>query len=144
VLLGSGPASSASAIFATGRNVHTDTDSDVHPDHSEPIDDDDNHDHHHENDYDEAEGQVTGADMKDIRHGLGEALGRRLSLEDMAKLVGLKSPDGRGRLTYREWEEGNGPSGPVAVLLSLYIDGIEYDDTGFMRQLIRRRLDGES
>jgi hypothetical protein len=93
---------------------------------------------------------VTRSEMKSIRHGLSEAIGRRLSLADMAKLCGLKDPGGSGRLTYREWEEGNGPSGPVAVLLSLYLAGLNYDDScehvedpaTFMLNDIRRRLYG--
>jgi hypothetical protein len=64
---------------------------------------------------------MTGAEMKDIRHGLSEAIGRRLSLADMAKLCGLKDPGGNGRKIHREWEEGEGPSGPVAVFLSLLV-----------------------
>jgi hypothetical protein len=46
----------------------------------------------------------------------------------MAKLCGLKDPGGNGRKVYRGWEEGGGPSGPVAVLLSLYAAGIGSDD----------------
>ncbi len=84
---------------------------------------------------------MTGAEMKDIRHGLSEAIGRRLSLADMAKLCGLKDPEGNGRDTYRKWEDGDGPSGPVAMLLSLYAAGIDVDVWVTMTQEIRLRLD---
>lgn len=88
---------------------------------------------------------MTGAEMKDIRHGLSEAVGRRLSLADMAKLVGLKDPDGNGRETYRKWEDGDGPSGPVAVLLSLLFEGVGSTTLSdevehFFKYHIRQRL----
>jgi transcriptional regulator with XRE-family HTH domain len=83
--------------------------------------------------------------MKEIRHALGDAIGRRLSLADMAKLVGLKDPEGNGRDTYRKWEEGHGPSGPVATLLLLYAAGINHDEVpGFFIAYIEARLDGEA
>ncbi len=63
-------------------------------------------------------GEMTGSDMKDIRHALGEAIGRRLSLADMAKLCGLNNTEA-DRQTYRLWENGDGPPGPIAALLSL-------------------------
>jgi hypothetical protein len=88
---------------------------------------------------------MTGAEMKHIRHGLSEAIGRRLSLADMAKLCGLKDPEGNGRQTWRKWEEGEGPSGPVAVLLSIYAYAIDNFDMPSelvnMRAEILRRLD---
>ena len=81
--------------------------------------------------------------MKDIRHGLSEALGRRLSLADMAKLCGLKDPEGNGRKTYKKWEDGDGPSGPVAVVLSLYKAGVNPRGTAgvFMIDYILDHLD---
>jgi hypothetical protein len=90
---------------------------------------------------------MTGSDMKNIRHGLSEAIGRRLSLTDMAKLCGLKDPGGNGRETYRKWEDSEGPSGPVAVLLSLYLTGVNsewHDFDGSMREAIFKRLEGEA
>jgi hypothetical protein len=60
--------------------------------------------------------------MKAIRHGLSEAIGRRLSLADMARLVGLAPLN--GAWTYRKWEEGDGPSGPVALLLKIYASAV--------------------
>jgi hypothetical protein len=86
---------------------------------------------------------MTGAEMKDIRHGLSEAIGRRLSMADMAKLCGLDDPDGKGRLKYREWEEGDGHTGPVAVLLSLYKAGVNPRGTAgvFMIDYILDHLD---
>jgi hypothetical protein len=98
---------------------------------------------------------MTGPEMKDIRFAIGEAIGRRLSLSDMAKLVGLKDyglkPNGKhgnGQETYRRWEEGDGPSGPVAVLLELMARGVMgydryHDGEYFMREEIRRRLDDD-
>jgi hypothetical protein len=83
---------------------------------------------------------MTGDQMKAIRHALGEAIGWRLSLADMAKLCGLKDPEGNGRETYRKWEEGEGPSGPVAMLLELYVDLPCVE----MLDIIRERLEGES
>jgi hypothetical protein len=93
---------------------------------------------------------VTGPEMKSIRHGLSEAIGRRLSLADMARLCGMKDPGGNGRKVYRGWEEGGGPSGPVAVLLSLYAAGIGSDDDRsrytfkFLLDIIGERLKGEA
>ena len=82
--------------------------------------------------------------MKAIRHELSEAIGRRLSLADMAKLCGLKDPEGNGRETYRKWEEGDGPSGPVAALLSLYDDDRLWGFKSFMSEIISERLKGEA
>jgi hypothetical protein len=86
---------------------------------------------------------MTGPEMKSIRHGLSEAIGRRLSLADMAKLCGLKDPGGNGRDTYRKWEDGEGPSGPVAILLSLYAEALpsDFGSVDHMLETIRRRLD---
>ena len=84
---------------------------------------------------------MTGAEMKAIRHGLSEAIGRRLSLADMAKLCGLAPKNGAD--TMRKWEEGDGPSGPVAALLSLYASALDsdWDAVSFMLKTIRERLD---
>ncbi len=59
----------------------------------------------------------TGPELKQLRADLGEAVGKRLSMADMAKVVGLAPANGAD--TWRKWEDGAGPSGPVAVLLSL-------------------------
>ena len=56
---------------------------------------------------------MTGAELKQLRKDLGEAIGRELSAADMAKLCGL--PAG-GADTIRRWEV-TGPSGPVAERL---------------------------
>src|SRR5882724_584184 len=89
----------------------------------------------------EGETDMTGAEMKAIRHGLSEAIGRRLSLADMAKLCGLAPKNGAD--TMRKWEEGDGPSGPVAALLSLYASALDsdWDAVSFMLKTIRERLD---
>ena len=63
---------------------------------------------------------MTGPELKQLRHDLSEATGRRLSLSDMARIAGLKDPDRNGKDTFRKWEDGEGPSGPVAALMSLF------------------------
>ncbi|CAN7379129.1 hypothetical protein LJR220_003373 [Bradyrhizobium sp. LjRoot220] len=60
---------------------------------------------------------MTGPELKQLRHDLGDAIGRRLTLADMAKLCGLAPANGAD--TMRKWEDGAGPSGPVGALLSL-------------------------
>ena len=57
---------------------------------------------------------VTGAEFKQLRIDLGEAIGRPLSAADMAKLCGL--PRAGGADTIRRWEV-SGPAGPVAERL---------------------------
>jgi hypothetical protein len=59
---------------------------------------------------------VTGAELKQLREDLGEAIGRPLPAADMAKLSGL--PPAGGADTIRRWEVA-GPSGPVAELLGI-------------------------
>jgi hypothetical protein len=57
---------------------------------------------------------VTGPELKKLREHLGEAIGRPLTVADVAKLCGLKEPDGAN--TVRRWEV-TGPSAQVADLL---------------------------
>ena len=59
---------------------------------------------------------MTGQELKKLREHLGEAVGRKLSIADMAKLCGL--PPGNGADTVRKWEV-TGPTGPVAELLRI-------------------------
>jgi hypothetical protein len=59
---------------------------------------------------------VTGPELKKLREHLGEAVGRKLTVTDMAKLCGLPEEGGAG--TIRKWEV-SGPSGPVAELLRI-------------------------
>lgn len=59
---------------------------------------------------------MTGPELRQLREALGEAIGRPLSVADMAKLSGL-APD-IGPDTIRRWEV-RGPSGPVAELLGI-------------------------
>ena len=66
---------------------------------------------------------MTGAELKQLREDLGEAIGRPLSAADMAKLCGL--PPETGPDTMIEWEAGPGPNGPVAALLSLVAVGCD-------------------
>jgi hypothetical protein len=61
---------------------------------------------------------MTGDELKQLRHDLGEAVGQRLSTADMARICGLAPKNGAD--TWRKWEEGEGPSGPVAALMSIY------------------------
>ena len=60
---------------------------------------------------------MTGAELKDLRHDLGDAIGRRLSVAAMAKICGLAPANGGD--TWRKWEDGAGPSGPVGAQLEL-------------------------
>jgi hypothetical protein len=60
---------------------------------------------------------MTGAQLRQLREDLGEAIGRPLSVNDFAKLCGLPPESGGG--TILEWENGYGPIGPVKALLSL-------------------------
>jgi hypothetical protein len=60
---------------------------------------------------------MTGAQLKQLRKDLGDAIGRPLTDRDFAKLCGLPPESGGG--TILEWENGYGPIGPVAALLSL-------------------------
>jgi len=59
---------------------------------------------------------VTGAELKQLRKDLGEAIDRPLSAADMAKLCGL--PPASGADTVRRWEV-TGPSGPAAERLRI-------------------------
>jgi hypothetical protein len=60
---------------------------------------------------------MTGPELKQLRADLGGAIGRRLSVADMAKIAGLAPANGAD--TWRKWEDGAGPSGPVATLMSI-------------------------
>ena len=60
---------------------------------------------------------MTGPELKQLREDLGAAIGRRLSVADMAKIAGLAPANGGD--TWRKWEDGAGPSGPVAALMSI-------------------------
>jgi hypothetical protein len=71
---------------------------------------------------------VTGAELKQLRVDIGEAIGRPLSIGDMAKLCGL--PPETGPATIVEWEAGAGPNGPVAALLSLIAVGCDHYPIG--------------
>jgi hypothetical protein len=59
---------------------------------------------------------VTGAELKQLRKDLGDAIGRAMSAADMAKLCAL--PPGGGADTIRRWEV-SGPSGPAGELLRI-------------------------
>jgi hypothetical protein len=60
---------------------------------------------------------MTGPELKQLRRDLGDAIGRRMSLTDMAMICGLAQANGAD--TIRKWEDGAGPSGPVAAQLEL-------------------------
>jgi hypothetical protein len=53
---------------------------------------------------------VTGPELKKLRKDLGEAIGRPLTVADMAKLCGLTTADGAD--TVRKWEV-TGPANPA-------------------------------
>jgi hypothetical protein len=59
---------------------------------------------------------MTGAELKQLREDLGDAIGRSLSAADLAKLCGLAPGDGADMV--RRWEV-TGPSGPAAELLRI-------------------------
>jgi hypothetical protein len=59
---------------------------------------------------------LTGAEFKQLRQDLGEAIGNKLSAPEMARLCGL--PPGDGADTIRKWEV-TGPSGPAAELFRI-------------------------
>lgn len=59
---------------------------------------------------------MTGAELKQLRQDLSEAIGRPLTAVDMAKLCGLAPGDGAD--TIRRWEV-SGPSGPADKLLHI-------------------------
>ncbi|MBU6461846.1 MAG: hypothetical protein KGK01_13585 [Bradyrhizobium sp.] len=59
---------------------------------------------------------MTGAELKQLRKDLGEAIGKQLSAADMAKLCSL--PSGSGADTVRRWEI-SGPTGPAGELLRI-------------------------
>lgn len=59
---------------------------------------------------------MTGAELKQLRNDLGEAIGKQLSAADMARLCSL--PSGSGGDTIRRWEV-SGPTGPAGELLRI-------------------------
>ena len=59
---------------------------------------------------------MTGRELKQLRQDLADAIGRPLSVADMAKLCGLAGTDGAN--TIRKWEV-TGPGKPVAEQLRL-------------------------
>lgn len=85
---------------------------------------------------------MTGEELRDARRIIGEAVyGRMLSLGETAQLCGLSA--GNGADTIRKWEEGDGPSGPVANLVDLYCMVAEKSRAPFattLREIIMARL----
>lgn len=59
---------------------------------------------------------MTGPELKLLRQRLGEAIGRPLTVADMARLCGL--PAAEGNDTIRRWEV-SGPSAEAAATLSI-------------------------
>jgi hypothetical protein len=59
---------------------------------------------------------VTGPELRQLRDDLGEAIGKKLSAADMAKLCSLAPEDGAD--TIRRWEI-TGPSGPAGELFRI-------------------------
>jgi hypothetical protein len=60
---------------------------------------------------------VTGPEFRQLFIDLGEAIGRPLTLADIAKLCGLTTPDAVD--TVRRWEIKGPPTGPVAERLRI-------------------------
>ena len=58
---------------------------------------------------------MTGPELKQLRQDLGKAIGRPLTVVDMAKLCGLDPTEAD---TIRRWEV-TGPSGPAGKLLTI-------------------------
>ncbi|NPU23972.1 helix-turn-helix domain-containing protein [Bradyrhizobium denitrificans] len=85
---------------------------------------------------------MTGEEFHGARATFSAASGRKLSQADMAKLVGLSDPGGNGADTVRKWEKGDGPSGPVATLVSLAIDGLTSQKRDIEAFIIEWILDG--
>jgi DNA-binding transcriptional regulator YiaG len=86
---------------------------------------------------------MTGEELKAARIMIGDAVGDRLSLSDMAKLCGLSDPAGNGKDTVRKWETGDGPSGPVAAYLTLLAYGLKDGSDSviwFFQQYVRYRI----
>jgi hypothetical protein len=59
---------------------------------------------------------VTGPELKKLREDLGEAIGRPLTVADMAKLCGLSTAEGTD--TVRKWEV-TGPANPARELFRI-------------------------
>ena len=59
---------------------------------------------------------MTGAELKQLRNDLGDAIGKPLSAADMARLCSL--PSASGADTFRKWEV-SGPTGPAGELLRI-------------------------
>jgi hypothetical protein len=59
---------------------------------------------------------MTGPELKQLRAALSEAIGRELTVADMAKLCGL--PAASGAVTIRRWEV-RGPSASAAKVLGV-------------------------
>ena len=57
---------------------------------------------------------MTGPELKKLRENLGEAIGRKLTAADMARLCGLPAAGGAEKI--RKWEV-TGPSAEVAEVL---------------------------
>jgi hypothetical protein len=64
---------------------------------------------------------MTGEEVHRIRQLIGDAVGRSLTLTEMAHLIGLGAK--KGGETYSRWEKV-GPSGPGSVLLQFLSDGL--------------------
>ena len=57
---------------------------------------------------------MTGPELKKLRNDLGEAIGRKITAADMAKLCGLPATGGADKI--RRWEV-TGPTAKVAEVL---------------------------
>lgn len=83
---------------------------------------------------------MTGAELKALRYAIGEAVyGNGLTLAETAKLCGLAPANGAD--TMRKWEEGEGPSGPVAHLMELYSVVADESCDKLLRETMARIID---
>lgn len=82
---------------------------------------------------------MTGEELRAARFAIGNAIGDKLSYLDMAALCGLQDPAGNGKDTIRKWEDGEGPSGPVAELVGLIVRGVQSASVGgYFEDHVRR------
>jgi hypothetical protein len=87
---------------------------------------------------------MTGEELNDARRLIGNYFGEQISFADMARIVGLADPSDNGKDTIRKWEDGDGPSGPVATLVNLIVAGLDQsappDVRAFFDRCISQRL----
>lgn len=93
---------------------------------------------------------MTGEQLKKLREDLGEAIGQRLTVADVAKICGMSPKSGPDQI--RKWERGDEkPSGPVSGLVSIlawasvrhdipHELGVTPSGAQFTRELMRKEV----